>query len=254
MNVLILGTRKDAVLDHLSHPFLLIDDGELIDAVELPPRKSVTAFDFRKHSFNPLKHINYQRAREFVNILDVIFPEGQGTLTRKNGNFILLNALLKEPKTLDTILFPKSNDPAHTEAYQKIQTLLLSPVLKDVLNRPTNVSAKGTLLARLPRAELGDFDAFVLGNLLVSLYPGQVVLPDFGFYAHASHVSLIRQNRLVAGVNSLAEVPAFQSQLLLIDKKIASHATSDDAKVLAAYEGLLPGTNAYNHFIDSCIT
>jgi hypothetical protein len=39
----------------------------------------------------------------------------------------------------------------------------------------------------------------------------------------------------------------------IIDTKMASHATADDAKILALYEGLTPGTNAYNQFIEDCI-
>ena len=81
-----------------------------------------------------------------------------------------------------------------------------------------------------------------------------VIIPDFGFYAHKGHASLIRQHRLVAGVNTLSEVPQLAPLLLTIDEKIAAHSTADDAKTLAGYTGMLPGTNAYNHFIETCIT
>jgi hypothetical protein len=61
------------------------------------------------------------------------------------------------------------------------------------------------VLARLDRAVLGDFDAFVIASLLISQFKEQVVIPDFGFYGRQYHTALVRQNRLVAGVNTLAE-------------------------------------------------
>lgn len=247
MNVLVVGTNKtNTILEHLPNSFLLIDDGEIIDAISFPKRRKVTRFDVTKHSFNPLKKIDHIRAREFVQILDAIFPEGENTLTKRNSNFVLLNALTSA-KRLDKLLYP-SRDPAQTDAYQKIQTLLMSPVLTRVLCRPTNFPMKGIVLARLNRAELGDFDCFVLANFLISQYKGQIVIPDFGFYSCPFHVSLIRQNRLIAGVNFLDETE-LRNPLLLIDEKIGQHCTDEDAKTLAGYSGLLPNTNAYTDFI-----
>jgi hypothetical protein len=42
--------------------------------------------------------------------------------------------------------------------------------------------SRSTILARLNRAELGNFDADL---------KGQVVVPDFGFYGREGHVSLM---------------------------------------------------------------
>jgi hypothetical protein len=246
-NVLIVGSNKEPVLDYLHHPFLLIDDGALIDQLDLP---SSRLFDVSIHSLDPLKDMTYKRARDFIAVLDAVFPEGPETLTHKNSNFVLLKALLSAPERLDTLV-PDTKDTR--DAYQKIQTLLLSPVLKRVLTRRTNKSLKGTVLARLNRAELGDFDCFVLANLLISQYRGQVVIPDFGFYAHAGHTALMRQNRLVAGVNTLDEVPELKSQLLLSETRIASHSTVSDAAVLAEYAGILPNTGTFHDFIDDCV-
>lgn len=167
MNALIVGTKKQPIIQNLPDAFLLIDDGELIDAVELPKRRTVTIFDPLVHAFNPLKGMNYRRARDFIAVLDAVFPEGESTLTRKNSNFVLLEALLNKPKRLDTLI-PAKSDSAYVDARQKIQTLLFSPTLKNVLTRPTNISFKGIMLAKLNRAELGDFDCFVLANLLIS--------------------------------------------------------------------------------------
>jgi hypothetical protein len=251
--MLIVGTNKSPILDHLPETFLLIDDGPIIDGLTLPTRRKTTRFDYRTHSFNPLKNMDYRRARDFIAMLDAAFPEGENTLTKKNANYVLLNALLSNPKRLDRLLEPR-NDPAQTDAYQKIHTLLLSPVLNRVLCSPTNFSFKGLLLARLDRAELGDFDCFVLGNLLISQYQGHIVVPDFGFYASPSHQFLIRQRRLTAGLNFLDDVPTpLRQNLLLMDGKIASHATFDDAETLAVYSGLARGTVAFTDFVQRAI-
>lgn len=255
MNALILGTadKTAAIQTFLPKSFLLIDDGAIIDALTIPKRRKVTVFDPAIHSFNPLKGMNYPRARQFINVLDAIFPEGEGTLTKKASNFILLNALLSHPTRLSNLLYPKPKDSAHTDAYQKIQTLLLSPVLKNVLCNPTNISFDGILLARLDRAALGD-DCFVLANFLISLYQGQVVIPDFGFYACPFHLSLKRQNRLIAGLNFLDEVSrTMQNNLLLIPDRVGQHCTVKDAETLAGFARLAPHTNGYNEYLSDLI-
>jgi hypothetical protein len=71
----------------------------------------------------------------------------------------------------------------------------------------------------------------------VSLYPGQVIIPDFGFYAPDFHASLIRQGRLAIGVIALAELDRMQQMVLLIKDKIVRHSTFDDAETLARYAG-----------------
>jgi hypothetical protein len=252
MNILIVGTNKQPIVRTLPDTFLLIDDGPLIDAIELPERRAVTFFDPTRHSFNPLKGMTYRRARDFIAVLNAVFPEGDTTLTRKNSNFVMLEALLNKPQRLETLIAAKS-DSAYVDARQKIQTLLFSPVLKNVLTRPTNISFKGILFAKLDRAALGDFDCFVLANLLIAQYPGTVVIPDFGFYASPPHSDLLRQGRLIAGINSFDEVPQFKHTLLLAPTKIPSRCNAEDAKILALYQGLLPGTNIYNDFIQICI-
>jgi len=253
MNTLIVGTRKDAILHYLPPgPFLMIDDGPLLDTVERRAR----TFDVERHSINPLKDMDYRRARDFIGVLDAVFPEGENTLTRKTSNFVLLNELLTgTAKRLDKLIptEPDKKDTGRLDAYQKLQTLLLSPVLERVLNRPSNFSMTGTILARVDRAVLGDFDAFVIGNILMSQYQGPIVVPDFGFYATKSHASLLRQDRLVAGVDILDDVPKLKRQLLLIDRKIPSHATADDAEVLALYDGKIRGTNAFTEFVQDGI-
>lgn len=246
MNVLLVGRDKTPLLDHLPTSYLLIDDGPLIDAITIPAHRKVTYFDVHKHSFDILKRIDYPTACNISDTLCAAFPGGQNTLTKESANIQILDALLSKPKHLSTLL-PTGKQYAYAQLM--IDRILLSPVLRNVLTKPTNFSFEGILLVRLNRAELGDFDCFLLANLLIGQYKGHVIIPDFGFYACPFHVSLRLQNRLIAGVNYLDEAPAFREQLLLIDHKIASHCTAQDAETLAQYTGLLPDTNAYNDFI-----
>lgn len=252
MNRLVVGFDKSPLLEELPPRFLFIDDGPLIDRLELSGRRAVTVLDLERHSFNPLKDMDYPRARDFVAVLDAVFPEGESTLTRRYSSYILLSALLTgKRKRLDALIAPSKENQ---DAYQKVQTLLLSPVLERVLNRPSNVSLKGTVIARLDRAAIGDFDAFVLGTLLMSMYRGPVLVPDFGFYGRPFHTSLIRQGRLHAGINSFDELPKLRNELVLIEQKIASRCTPDDAELLALYAGVTPGTNAFNEFVARAIS
>ncbi len=254
MNKLVVGSDKSAIIEHLPETFLLIDDGPLLDTVPLPPRRKIARLDLSTHSFNPLKDMTYERARDFISVLDAVFPEGAETLTKKASNFALLKAFLVTPRPtkLHRLITPHKNDTGSLDAHQKIETLLLSPVLKRFLAYPTNFALDGILLARLDRAVLTDFDCFVIANVLISNYPGQVVVPDFGFYGCAFHTSLIRQGRLIAGVNFLDESPLKNSLLLMEDKR-ARHCTAEDAETLAGFTGKLPGTNEYNDFIQASV-
>jgi hypothetical protein len=253
--MLIVGANKSDLLRNLPGTFLFIDDS--IDAIPASIRERATVLDFDRHSFNPLEDIDYKRARDFVSVLNAVFPEGENTLTRKASNFALLKALLTHPKRLDRLmLHPDRNDPGALDAYQKLQTLLLSPVLRSFLCNPrqhTNFSRDGTLLVRLDRSIFADFDCFVIANLLISNYRGQVVIPDYGFYACPFHSLLIREKRLSVGVNFLDEIPELKNSLLLIENKLARKCTAEDAERLAAYAGLVPGTNAHTDFIHKSI-
>jgi hypothetical protein len=65
----------------------------------------------------------------------------------------------------------------------------------------------------------------------------QIVVPDFGFYGRDIHSRLIREERVIAGVNTLNELPPKLRQMaLLIKDKQASGATVEDAEELARYE------------------
>jgi hypothetical protein len=113
------------------------------------------------------------------------------------------------------------------------------------------------VLVRLNRAELGDRTCRVLGNVFIQHYAGQVVVDDYGFYALPSHITLIRQRRLIARVNSIDDIPHLKSQLHLFDELIPVRCTPADAAILAEYQGLrddpLREDSDYNLFMNQAI-
>ena len=55
---------------------------------------------------------------------------------------------------------------------------------------------------------------------------------------------------MIAGVNTPAELtPKLRQSVLLINDKVASGATTEDAEALAKYARLVPGTNGFNEFV-----
>jgi hypothetical protein len=116
------------------------------------------------------------------------------------------------------------------------------------------ISPVSKIMARIDRAELGDFDALVLGLLLMAHFKGQVIVQDLGFYGRDCHVALIREERLIAGVNFLGELPVKLRQAsLLIGEKIPRGATLQDAETLAEYAGFVPGTVGFTGFVQSAV-
>jgi hypothetical protein len=118
--------------------------------------------------------------------------------------------LLDGPERLDKL--PRDygkTEVGPLEAIATVDELMMSPVLKRVLCNPTNFSfnPNSKILARIDRAELGDFDSLVLGLLLMAHFKGQLVVPDFGFYGRDLHQAYIREQRLIAGVNFLGSYP-----------------------------------------------
>lgn len=217
------------------------------DHVPTIPRARI--FDPTKHSFNPLKDIDYRKARALADVLYTAYPQGDNTLTVRNGKRALLKALLSANR-LDRV-------EGDEEVTGMMGDLLQSPVLKRVLCDPTNFSfsPNSFILARLNRAELGDFDALILGLFLIGHFKGQLIVPDGGFYLRDTHLSLIRETRLIAGVNFLSELtPKLRNSVLLIEDKVASGTTFQDAETLADYARIPRGTNAYNSFIDQAMS
>jgi hypothetical protein len=194
--------------------------------------------------------LNYQRILSKDARLKgyTISPQGDNTLTVRNGKRALLKALLKADR-LDRV---KGDE----EVKALIDDLLVSPVLRRVLCNPANFSfnPNSAILAKVSRTEPEDFDALVLGLLPMSHAKGQIVVEDFGFYGRDIHSRLIREERLIAGVNFLSELPEkLQRTVLLINVKIPSGTTVEDAEELARYEPLARGTNAFMDFVAKAI-
>jgi hypothetical protein len=250
MNQLYVGFTK--IVDLPKGGFLLIDD----EVPKLPQWRRARTFDPAKHSFNPLKNIGYKKARQIADLFYTISPQGENTLTVRNGRRALLELLLSGVERLDEIDAPRKSEPGIVDAVDAVKDVLMSPVLRRVLCGTPNFTFKENSinLAKINRAELGEFDALVLGLFLIAEFPGQVVVPDFGFYGRDGHTHLIRENRLIAGVNTLREFPPkLRQAMLLIEDKIASGVTFDDAEELASYERLVRATNGYNDFVQQAM-
>jgi hypothetical protein len=151
------------------------------DEVRDIPRARI--FDPLKHSFSPLAGLDYRKAREIAEVLYTISPQGENTLTVRNGKRALLKARLSGER-LDKIQPPISYGRAKKsdnddEVSGMIDDLLVSPILRRVLCNPLtefSFNPKSVIFARLNRAELGDFDALVLGLFLMAHFKGQVVV------------------------------------------------------------------------------
>jgi len=224
--------------------FLYIDD-------EVPSRPRSRVFDPTLHSFNPLKGIEYKAARELVTNILTAYPFGTATLTYERKQDQLLDAFTttKKHKTLRNISVGQ-------DAKITLDNLLRSPVLNRVLCEPTNFSFnKNTkIYARLNRAELGDFDAFVIGQFLIAQFQGQIILPDARFYLKDSHISLVREKRLIASVIKLDHLPPLIKDTLLLGDVYAATTTAPDAHEIAQYQThFRPSQNGYNDFIADCI-
>lgn len=230
-------------------PFLLIDDGPLADAfLEEFPRAKL--FDVQRHSFNPLKDIDYKRSRDFAEIVYTASPQGQTTLTVRNGRRALVT-LLKAGSLADLPSPRDTTDDGEKEALATVADLLASPVLRDVLCGKPNFFFKGSVVAKLDRAVIGDFDAFILASLLIGQSKGQIVMSDSS-YLRDFHLSLIRQNRLTVVARTLSRLSdTLQDELLFVKDKTIGQCTWDDAVVLAKYAGHEPGTRGYADFLQS---
>lgn len=139
-NHLLIGTadKTQRFLDLAHSPFLLIDDGPIASAF-LERYRKAKLFDTTKHSFNPLRGIDYKRARDFASALYTASPQGENTLTVRNGKRALTRLLLSGPERLSD-LPSSSKDPGEAEAIATVADMLLSPVLEHVLCNPTNFS------------------------------------------------------------------------------------------------------------------
>lgn len=243
MNQLHVGFTRKIALPKGS--FLFIDD-------ELPRHPKAKIFEPRKHCFNPLKKIDHKTAREIADVLYTTSPQGESTLTVRNGRRALAQALAAGER-LDRLSVESKIKGVAEEVEGMIDDILFSPVLERALCSDDDFGFGGRntkVFARINRAEPGDFDALVLGLFLMAHFNGQVVVPDFGFDGRDAHVALIHDERLIAGVNTLGELPpALRRNVLLIEDKVAAGTTLEDAETLAAYARFARNTNGFNDFV-----
>jgi hypothetical protein len=234
MNKLYIGSKTNTELP--KGGCLVIED-----AVRDIPRARV--FDPTRHSFNPLKDIDHRKARQLAEIFYTAYPQGDNTLTVRNGKRALLKALMAA-KRLDEV---EGDD----EVQGLLDDLLVSPVLKRMLCNPTNFSfnPRSTILAKVDREALGEFDALVIGLLLMAQFKGQLVVPDLGFYGRDLHTSLLRENRLIGGVNFLDELPERLRKRALLTECVPAGATFEDAETLALHARLVRGTTEFTDFV-----
>ena len=214
------------------------------------PMETVEVFDPLKHSFNAMQHMDADRAEELAELIYTLTPGGSETLTARNGKLALAQALLDADR-LDRV---KGSE----EVALMIGSVLFSPTRRNVLCRPTNFSfnVHSVILAHIDPKALGEKTALAIGLFLIDHFKGQLIIPEFGFYAREIHSKLIRENRLIAGVNELKELPEkLRSRFMLVPDKKIRGATWDDAVELAKYRKphLERGTNEYNDFIEGAI-
>jgi hypothetical protein len=247
MNRLHVGFSKKIELPRGS--FLLIDD-------EVPTHPKAKVFDPLKDCFNPLRKIDKKKARELAGVLYTMSPQGADTLTVRNGRRAFAEAVAGA-KRLDKILVQSDIKGVKEEVEGMIGELLFTDTMRRILCSEDDFAFTGKntkVFARVNRAELGEFDALALGLFLMAHYKGQVIVPDFGFYGREGHASLIREGRLIAGVNTLQELsPKLRQNALLINDKVARGATVEDAETLASYAGLAPATNGFHDFVTDAI-
>ncbi|MBK3666166.1 hypothetical protein JJE66_33715 [Bradyrhizobium diazoefficiens] len=223
---------------------MLLDD-------EPEPIPYAQVFDPNEHHFNPLQNIDKRRARELAALLYSPFPQGENTLTVRNGRRRLAEELATA-KRLDEVRGPE-------EVRELMADIFFTPIMRKVLcsnKEQFSFNPNSVIFARVNRAELGEQDAFVLGVLLMHQFAGQIVVPDLGFYGRDLHRNLIRQDRLIAGLDYLDEVPPkLKAALLSIEDKELQGASTVDAELIAKLNGLRNDPhredNPYNRFIDA---
>jgi hypothetical protein len=155
MNSLLIGSDDftDTLLGIAPTGFLLIDDGPIADAfLEHFPKAKL--FAPTVHSFNPLKGMDYKLARDFADILYSASPQGENTLTVRNGRRALVKLLLANPTVQLDAITGNAADPAIAEALATVDDLLVSPVLRSVLcggGEPFRFGRKQSVVARMVR-------------------------------------------------------------------------------------------------------
>ena len=219
----------------------------------LPEIFSAQEFDPNAHGFNPIKDRSYRTKSDFVDVIDGIFTRGENTLTKDMGLEFIWDQLDECTSLRDLIPLPaKDASNGHLWAHSRINRILRSPLLKRVLcsDKPFKFKKGVKIHARVSPRAITTFDALVLARFLMMAYDG-VVVTDMERYGHESHVSLILEDRLVAWVRVLGNVPEkLRQSLLSIENKYGNKTIFEDAEILAKYDCIhQKGQDGYDTFI-----
>lgn len=225
-------------------PVLLICDE--LPEVALPFQR---VYQPEKQSIDVLRGIDERRAEELSDSLYDIYPEST-TLTVRNGRQDLRDALLKADR-LEKVTGTEEVD-------RVIRDILFQPVVRNALCSRSSVfriAKENVVVARLNRKEIGDKAALIIGLVLLNMYKAQVVVEDFGFYGRRAHRRLVREDRLIAQVNSLKELPEeLRNSFLSIREREGKGVLFDDAETIAKLDGLRPGRNEFNDRVDELMS
>ena len=232
---------REAIANAPSSFLLIADDTSLFE--EHFPRAKV--FDVHQHSFNPLRGIDDIRAREFA---EALYPD-KDLMTYRNGKRALTRMFL-EASRLDKL--PAIKHSGYDDAKETVDDLLLSPIARRVLCNPTNFSFKGVVLARLNRAELGDYLCKLFSVLLIGQVKRHVIVLDGGYHLRDFHTSLVWQERLTVGLRNLSDVSdTLKDALLTIKDKRIYRTSRRDAEELIIYTKHTEPRNLYQQTGDN---
>jgi hypothetical protein len=237
-------------------PLELPDGGFTYFHDDVPRIPRARYFDYRKHSIDLLSNLTYPKICDIVDAFDALFVVTGGTLTESTGLEYMAERLDHIPdagKMVDLIPEPDKKDPpGYHWAYGKVQRLMRSPVLRQVLTGKPNftLDPDRPTFVRLNRAEIGEWDALALGLFFIAQAKNTVVIPDFGFYGRDTHTQLIREQRLTAGVHFLDQLPVkLKRTVLMIPEKVLCGALYEDAALIARHKGMIPDTIEYIDFV-----
>jgi hypothetical protein len=227
--------------------------GYLLISDFLPEVFSAQEFDPNVHGFNLIKDKTYRTKSDVVDLIDGIFTRGENTLTKDMGLEFIWEHLDDCTSLIDLIPLPqKDATNGHLWAHSRINRILRSPLLRRVLcsEKPFKFKKGVKIHARVSPRAITSFDALVLARALIMTYDG-VVVTDMERYGHESHVSLILEDRLVAWVRVLRNVPErLRRSLLSIENKFGHKTIREDAEILAEYDCIFGKTqDGYDTFI-----
>jgi hypothetical protein len=189
-------------------------------------------YDPAEHGLNPLP-MSYREAREFA---AAVYPD-KDLMTYRNGRRSLTRLVMNADRL----------DRLHTGAQMTTKK-------REVLWRTSycprfygeccanhyhaGFMAGAQLSPAWTERRSGTDDAKVIANILISQFKGPVVIDDFGCYAREHHAALIRQNRLIAGVYTLSELPDKLRDRAVLMPMVGRGCNFEDAQTLAKYQGL----------------